>query len=53
MADTRKDCCKIPSNLSVAEPYEGRKDLTFRRCWVCRCRHFQAIALGLGKQTKP
>lgn len=36
--DDRKDCCKDEKNLGPVEP-QG-KDLTFRRCQVCKCRHF-------------
>lgn len=41
--DHRKECCKPESgNLSEPEKYMGRDDLTFRRCSVCQCRHFEA-----------
>ena len=46
MADTRKDCCKKEENLAAPEPYEGRRDLTYRQCGVCGCRHFRARAEG-------
>lgn len=49
MADTRKECCRIPANLSAPVLFEGRDDLTFRRCAVCGCRHFRAVAQGLGQ----
>lgn len=52
MADTRKDCCKVATNLSAPEPYDGRSDLQFRRCQVCQCRHFRAVAQGLGQPLK-
>lgn len=52
MADTRKDCCRIDANLSAPVPYEGREDLNFRRCAVCGCRHFRAVAQGLGQPLK-
>ncbi len=37
-----KDCCKNPENLGP--PIEQAKDLTYRVCKVCGCRHFEAIA---------
>ena len=52
MADARKECCRLASNLSTVEPYEGREDLTFRRCTVCGCRHFRAVAQGMGQSRK-
>lgn len=39
MADNRKDCCKIESNLIPEET--GKEDLSMRRCKVCKCRHFE------------
>jgi hypothetical protein len=52
VADTRKACCKTAANLSAPELYEGREDLTFQRCSVCQCRHFRAVAQGLGQSLK-
>jgi hypothetical protein len=45
MANTIKDCCRQDENLGAPERYNGRDDLTFRRCRVCQCRHFRALAL--------
>lgn len=43
--DHRKDCCRPEAgNLEPSEKYQGRDDLTFRRCKVCGCRHFEANA---------
>jgi hypothetical protein len=41
--DHRKPCCKPEAgNLGPVEKYNGRDDLTFQRCGVCGCRHFEA-----------
>jgi len=42
MADTRKDCCKVPENLE--RKLTGRDDLELYVCRVCGCRHFEATA---------
>lgn len=44
-----KECCKKEENLNPSEPY-GDGGLTFRRCKVCQCRHFNAVATGLGEK---
>jgi hypothetical protein len=42
--DARKDCCKQEANLGQKQQVDGRKDLSFRRCGVCGCRHFEMMA---------
>lgn len=39
--DKRKDCCKLEENLGPV--VKVAEDLTFRRCLVCNCRHFEAV----------
>jgi hypothetical protein len=39
MSDERKECCKQESNLGPV--VQERKDLIYRRCAVCGCRHFE------------
>ena len=33
------ECCRDEKNLS--ETVQERKDLVYRRCGVCGCRHFE------------
>lgn len=40
--DARKPCCRDDANLGVVERVNA--SLTFRRCQVCGCRHFEAVA---------
>lgn len=40
--DQRKDCCKQEENLGPV--IRERADLTYRRCRVCQCRHFEFTA---------
>ncbi len=40
----RNPCCRVEDNLGPWESYQGRKDLGFRRCKLCQCRHFEAEA---------
>lgn len=35
-----KRCCRNLANLGPPESHEGRP-LSFRRCQVCGCRHFE------------
>ena len=37
--DKRKDCCKVEKNLGPVVQHS--EDLTYRRCQVCGCRHFE------------
>jgi hypothetical protein len=37
--DKRKECCRDEKNLGPV--VQERKDLTYRRCQVCQCRHFE------------
>ena len=37
--EKRNECCRDPENMGPVEELEG--GLTFRRCAVCRCRHFE------------
>ena len=39
--DKRKDCCKDEKNLGPV--VHERSDLTYRRCEVCGCRHFELM----------
>jgi hypothetical protein len=40
--DTRKDCCKVESNLQPHVEPNMRPDVTAKKCVVCGCRHFEA-----------
>jgi hypothetical protein len=37
-----KACCRDDANLGPVEAVSN--DVTFRRCAVCGCRHFEALA---------
>lgn len=37
--DKRKECCKDETNLGPV--VQHRPDVTYRRCKVCQCRHFE------------
>lgn len=45
-SDNRKECCRVEANLGA--PESVNKSVSFRRCQVCQCRHFEMIAdLGI------
>jgi hypothetical protein len=52
--DARRECCRDPENLYVAEVDE-REDgrLTLRRCKVCDRRHFDMEAQPMVMAIRP
>lgn len=39
-----KRCCRNPQNLGTVELGSPDSRITFRRCTVCSCRHFEMTA---------
>lgn len=51
VGDKRKECCK-PEAGNLGPVIRERHDVTFRRCRVCQCRHFEFTVDPIRVQAK-